>query len=223
MPRPATNLLLLLSTLPNAQPPAPLALIHVQAVVAWLGVAVQYHGQPIERLPRSLLGYFFATYWEGSPEQCGTAAAAGAPGAAADVASLQAPAGGSAVSLAAAGGPDAAAAAGGCTLCCFPAAAVIAHAVFTLAFLAALWVTCARLAAAVLNNRLKRRMRLFQLAYSALAVGGAWQTCCAEGALLHAQYSGHQAGGWRMLQLKSRPVQQRQANGRLCECVHTPS
>ena len=148
----------------------------LQAVVAWLGVAVQHHGQPIEQSPRSLLGYFFATYWEGSPQQCGAAAAAGpagAPDAAAGGASLQAPAGGDAVTLAAAGGPGSvAAAAGGCTLCCFPAAAVIAHAVFTLAFLAALWVTCARLAAAVLNNRLKRRMRLFQLAYSALAAGG---------------------------------------------------
>lgn len=147
-------------------------------MVAWLSLAVQYQGQPLEQAPRSVLGYFFATYWEGSPQQCGTDAAALA--AAADSAgALQAPAGGGTLSLSAVGdltqaaGADTAAP-GGCTLCCFPAAAVIAHAIFTLAFLAALWVTCARLADTVLNNRLKRRMRLFQLTLSLLAVGGEW-------------------------------------------------
>ncbi len=158
-------------------PASPLAAL--QAVVAWLSVAVQYHGQPLEQLPRSVLGYFFATYWEGSPEQCGTDAAASAaadPTAANGAGALQAPGGGGMLSLSAVGGQGGAATdavpPGGCTLCCFPAAAVIAHALFTLAFLAALWVTCSRLAEAVLNNRLKRRMRIFQLAHSLLAVGG---------------------------------------------------
>ena len=106
--------------------------------MAWLGLAVQYQGQPLEESPHSLLARFFATYWLGTSQQCG-------------------------------GDVDAA---GRCTLCTFPAAAVIAHGLFCLAFVAALWVTCARLAAAVLNNRLRRRMRLFQLAYSLLAVAG---------------------------------------------------
>lgn len=159
-------------------PASPLAAL--QAVVAWLSVAVQYHGQPLEQSPRSVLGYFFATYWEGSPEQCGTDAATSAaavdPPAANGAGALQAPGGSGMLSLSAVGGQDGAAAdavpSGGCTLCCFPAAAVIAHALFTLAFLAALWVTCSRLADAVLNNRLKRRMRIFQIVHSLLAVGG---------------------------------------------------
>jgi hypothetical protein len=119
----------------------------VQAVVAWLGLWVQPGGQPIEASPRSALGIFFATYWQGSPEQCGT---------------------GSGVSDGVGGGGDAAP----CAACTFPAAAVIAHAACTLAFLAALWTTAARLAAAVLNTRLKRRVHAFRLSVSALAVAG---------------------------------------------------
>lgn len=152
--------------------------------MAWLSLAVQYQGQPLEQAPRSVLGYFFATYWEGTPQQCGADAAVAVPAAADSAGALQAPGGSSMVSLSAVDSSDSASAAGaaapppgGCTLCCFPAAAVAAHAIFTVAFLAALWVTCSRLADAVLNNRLKRRMRLFQLAHSLLAVGGEFGVC----------------------------------------------
>lgn len=152
--------------------------------MAWLSLAVQYQGQPLEQAPRSVLGYFFATYWEGTPQQCGADAAVAVPAAADSAGALQAPGGSSMVSLSAVDSSDSASAAGaaapppgGCTLCCFPAAAIAAHAIFTVAFLAALWVTCSRLADAVLNNRLKRRMRLFQLAHSLLAVGGEFGVC----------------------------------------------
>ena len=129
----------------------------VQAAIAWVGLAVQYQGRGFEESPRSVLGYFFATYWQGTPEQCGSSEPAAAGG-------------GTAAEPATDG---AAAAAGGCTLCAFPAAAVVAHALFSAALLCALWVTSSRLAAAVMNRRLKRRVRLFQAAYSLLVVAGA--------------------------------------------------
>jgi hypothetical protein len=132
----------------------------VQAAIAWVGLAVQYQGQSFEEYPRSVLGYFFATYWQGTPEQCGSSGSAAAAGISAD------PAAGAANGAAAAGG--------GCTLCTFPAAAVIVHALFSAALLCALWVTSSRLAAAVMNRRLKRRVRLFQAAYSLLVVAGEW-------------------------------------------------
>lgn len=59
-----------------------------------------------------------------------------------------------------------------CALCVFPAAAVAVHVAFSLAFLVALWVTSSRLAAAVLNRRLKRRMRFFQWAQTLLVATG---------------------------------------------------
>lgn len=121
----------------------------VQAVVAWLGLAVQYRGEPLEDSPRSILGWFFATYWQGSPQECGSGGSGGAE-----------------------------AGDGGCTLCAFPAAAVATHAVFCVAFLVALAVTCSRLAAAALNARLRRRMRLFQAAYSFLMAAGGWVGGC---------------------------------------------
>jgi hypothetical protein len=130
--------LALLCTLPVAA---------AQAVVSWLGLVLRSGGQPIEAAPRSLLGIFFATYSQGTQQQCGTAG------------------GGSA----AAGQPTSVA----CTACVFPAAAVIAHGAFVLCFLLALAVTSTRLAAAVLNTRLKRRVRIFQAVVSLLAVAGA--------------------------------------------------
>lgn len=133
----------------------------VQAAIAWLGLAVRYQGRPLEESPTSILARFFATYWMGSPQQCGAAGGDGS----------------SSTTGAAGDAPDAAspeaAASGGCTLCTFPAAAVIAHGLFTVALLAALGVTCSRLAAAVLNTRLRRRLRLFQAALSLLALLGA--------------------------------------------------
>ncbi|KAL4431463.1 hypothetical protein ABPG75_006719 [Micractinium tetrahymenae] len=123
----------LLCTLPSAA---------AQAVIAWLGLAVQSQGEPVEATPRSLLGVFFATYWRGDAQQCSSGRTEGDP----ELAE--------------------------CAACTFPAAAAIAHALFATALLAALCVTSSRLAAAVLNQRLKRRMRAFQAAYSLLTVIG---------------------------------------------------
>ena len=118
-----------------------------QAAIAWVGLALRTGGGlPLEAAPRSVLGVFFAPYWFGSAQQCGE--------------------GGSEVS----GGGEVGG--GGCTLCVFPAAAALAHAAFTAVYVAALALVCARLAAAVLNARLRRRLRLHQAAHSALAVAG---------------------------------------------------
>lgn len=113
-----------------------------QAVIAWLGLAVQSQGKPVEAYPRSLLGVFFASYWRGDARQCGASQAGGDPRLAE------------------------------CAACTFPAAAAIANALFATALLAALCVTSSRLAAAVLNQRLKRRMRAFQAAYTVLTTLG---------------------------------------------------
>ncbi|KAL4421765.1 hypothetical protein ABPG77_009748 [Micractinium sp. CCAP 211/92] len=113
-----------------------------QAVIAWLGLAVQWQGEPVEAHPRSLLGVFFASYWIGDAQQCSSSRTQGDPQLAQ------------------------------CTACTFPAAAAIVHALHAVALLAALCVTSRRLAAAVLNQRLKRRMRAFQTAYSLLTALG---------------------------------------------------
>ncbi|GAB4816345.1 hypothetical protein N2152v2_003391 [Parachlorella kessleri] len=103
-------------------------------VIAWLGLIIKPGGFHPEDRPRSVLGYFFASFWRGDVQQCG--------------------------------GDE------GCTLCTFPAAAVIAQGLFSAAYLVVLWVTSSRMAAAVLNKRLKRRLRFFQWAYSVLPVAG---------------------------------------------------
>ncbi len=113
-----------------------------QTVIAWLGLAVQWQGEPVEAHPRSLLGVFFASYWIGDAQQCSSSRTQGDPQLAQ------------------------------CTACTFPAAAAIVHALHAVALLAALCVTSRRLAAAVLNQRLKRRMRAFQTAYSLLTALG---------------------------------------------------
>lgn len=51
-----------------------LPVLVLQAAIAWISVWVKYQGAPIESQPRSVIGYFLATYWYGTPEQCGTAA-----------------------------------------------------------------------------------------------------------------------------------------------------
>lgn len=105
----------------------------------------------MEAHPRSLLGVFFASYWQGDAQQCSSSRTEGDPALAQ------------------------------CAACTFPAAAAIAHALFCAALLAALCVTCRRLAAAVLNQRLRRRMRAFQAAYSLLTVLGQSEGCCVGG------------------------------------------
>jgi hypothetical protein len=113
----------------------------VQGAVAWVSLAITYHGSTLEDEPRSVLAYFFAVYWRGSPQQCaGAGAAPPPPGAPAPT----------------------------CTLCVFPAAAAVAHLAWTLPFLCALWAAAGRAAAAALNRGLKRRLRLFVGAWTAL-------------------------------------------------------
>lgn len=49
---------------------ATLPFLAAQTVVAWLSLAITYQGQQPEMNPRSVLGYFFATFWFGSEQQC---------------------------------------------------------------------------------------------------------------------------------------------------------
>jgi len=51
-----------------------LPVLLLQAATAWVSVWVKYQGATIESQPRSVIGYFLANYWYGTPEQCGTAA-----------------------------------------------------------------------------------------------------------------------------------------------------
>ena len=48
-----------------------------QAAIAWVSLAVTQNGGHYEDSPRTVLAYFFATYWVGTPEQCGAEGGAG--------------------------------------------------------------------------------------------------------------------------------------------------
>ena len=45
-----------------------------QAAAAWVSLLVRSGGLAPEAAPRSVLGIFFATYWEGTEQQCGASA-----------------------------------------------------------------------------------------------------------------------------------------------------
>lgn len=46
----------------------------LQAVVAFVGVGARSEGETFEEQPRSVLGFFFATFWEGTGSQCSPSA-----------------------------------------------------------------------------------------------------------------------------------------------------
>lgn len=111
----------------------PIAIL--QSSVAWISIWVGYQGESLELQPRSVLGYFFATFWYGTTEQCSDHA----------VTNEQ------------------------CTMCVFPAAAAIIHAIWTVIFLISFWIVTKRLSKAVINRSLKRRVASLSILLSAFA------------------------------------------------------
>lgn len=100
----------------------------IQAVIAWISVPMESLGLEVETDPRSALGIFFGTYWEGEGEdECGTRTT----------------------------DPSY------CTLCTFPAAAVLANFSWTCGYLLILWSTCSKITSTVVNRRLKHRIKTF--------------------------------------------------------------
>lgn len=115
----------------------PIAML--QAAVAWISIWVGYQGESLELQPRSVLGYFFATFWYGTTEQCSSGKVTHAT----------------------------------CTMCVFPAAAAIIHAIWTFIFLISFWTVTKRISRAVINRSLKRRVASLSILVSALASLGA--------------------------------------------------
>ena len=105
----------------------PIALL--QSAIAWVTQFVDYEQATIESQPRTLIGYFLAVFWHGTPEQCNN------------------------------NNSTTSSNSSKCTLCTFPAATGIVHIAWTLAFLAALWIVSSKLVASALNRALKRRLR----------------------------------------------------------------
>lgn len=143
----------------------------LQAGAAWVSYWVEYEGVEIEREPRTLIGYFLAVFWYGTPTQCDTNTTPGT-----DTSSTNT------------GTPDstnanymannstntildstATASQQECTLCTFPAASAIIHLLWTFIFLFVLWTTTARIAAAALNRALQKRLRLLVALYTLFA------------------------------------------------------
>ena len=50
---------------------ATIPVLAVQGVIAWLGLIIKPGGFHPEDRPRSVLGYFFASFWRGDVQQCG--------------------------------------------------------------------------------------------------------------------------------------------------------
>ena len=100
----------------------------IQALIAWISVPMESLGLQVESDPRSALGIFFGTYWQGEGEDaCGTRTT----------------------------DPSY------CTLCTFPAAAVLANFSWTCGYLLILWSTCLKISSTVVNKRLKLRIKTF--------------------------------------------------------------
>jgi hypothetical protein len=118
----------------------PVALL--QAAIAWVGVWVHWRGQSFEDQPRSVPGYFLATFWYGNAEECGSR------------------------------DDEVASDAHACVLCVFPAAAAVVHLMWTIAFLGTLWNVSFRLAETALNRAIKRRLRLFACMLTVFAAAG---------------------------------------------------
>jgi hypothetical protein len=111
----------------------------LQTGAAWVSVWVDYQGTEIEQQPRTLIGYFLANFWYGTPTQCDNSSS------------------------------DTISTAQMCTLCTFPAASAIIHLLWTFIFLFALWTVTSRIAAAALNRAIKKRLRVVVLVYTLFA------------------------------------------------------
>ena len=116
----------------------------LQTGAAWVSQWVEYEGSEIEREPRTLIGYFLAVFWYGTPTQCNTILES---------------------TSSRTGRQE-------CTVCTFPAASAIIHLLWTFIFFLALWTTTARIAAVALNRALQKRLRIVVALYTLFAALG---------------------------------------------------
>jgi len=139
----------------------PIALL--QSGAAWVSYWVEYEGSEIEREPRTLIGYFLAVFWYGTPTQCNTFTNTDSSSSANDSST------GNANTMQ---DNTTSTSQQECTLCTFPAASAIIHLLWTFIFLLALWTVTARIAAAALNRALQKRLRILVALYTIFAAIG---------------------------------------------------
>ena len=106
-----------------------------QAIVAWIDLTITHNGQPLEQDPRSLIGYFLAVFWYGNAEQC-----------AVDFSQL---------------GTEALENEYPCTMCVFPAAAVIIHVCWIVPYALLVWSVTTQLRAFQPKKAIMRKINLF--------------------------------------------------------------
>jgi hypothetical protein len=155
----------------------------LQTGAAWVSYWVDYQGVEIEQQPRSLIGYFLATFWYGTMTQCDYSTSNGSDSGSGN-SGTSSPSGASPAGNNNSGTTSTSPAANNylastttsmavtnqqCTLCTFPAASAIIHLLWTLIFLFALWTVTARIAAAALNRALQKRLRILVVLYTIFA------------------------------------------------------
>ena len=118
----------------------------MQSVIAWISLTLTDNGQSIEESPTSSLGTFLAPFWYGDTMQC-----AYQPSLSDEISTTNTYA---------------------CTMCVFPAAAVIVHGAWTVLFVLLLGYTTMKLCSMpVLSPRVSRLLKVFTalLSFSCLA------------------------------------------------------
>lgn len=121
-----------------------LPVIILQIAVAWISVWVKDNGEQFEAQPESVLAYFFGPFWYAANPQKQCTVLTN-----------------TAVGM-------------NCALCSFPAAAVIIHGIWSLAFVIALWVLYGKLTIKASNMAIARKLLLFcslVTSFSATGVG----------------------------------------------------
>lgn len=106
-----------------------------QAIIAWIDLTITHNGEPVEQDPRSLIGYFLAVFWYGNAEQC-----------AVDFSQV---------------GTEALENEYPCTMCVFPAAAVIVHVCWIVPYALMVWSVTRRLRAFQPKKAIMRKLNLF--------------------------------------------------------------
>lgn len=125
-----------------------LPILLLQTAVAWISIWVKWDNQDFEEQPRSVLGFFLATFWYGNgPHECGDVATATDNNN--NNNNTQE-----------------------CIACVFPAAAAVLHLLWTLAFIISLWNVSHRLSESAINLKIKRRLRVFVVVYTLIAALG---------------------------------------------------
>ena len=124
----------------------PIALL--QSCIAFVGVWATSKGKSPEEDPRSVMGYFFATYWQGSGAECssffdGTTESG----------------------------------TNECALCVFPAASVILYLVTNIPIVCGVLALSYNIIAESYNRTVRRRVRIFSVLFAALVLAGRFLSC----------------------------------------------